>query len=121
MLPLAREGGGEIVCTCEHVRMLRSQHALSYGEHLALDSDLLRLSMLRLAREGEGEIASGRTLECCWMRPVPDQNAVHLALDLLRLTVLPFGIQALRLPVPQAGARRMLLPLGAHPSPRPRR
>ncbi len=46
MLPLAREGGGEIGRTRERVRMLQSQHALSHGEHLAVD--LVRLRMLPL-------------------------------------------------------------------------
>ena len=35
MLPLAREGLGEVVCNYECARMLRSQHALVRGEHLA--------------------------------------------------------------------------------------
>jgi hypothetical protein len=32
---LVEQGDGEIARTHERVRMLRSQHALSYGEHLA--------------------------------------------------------------------------------------
>ena len=77
MVPLAREGGGEIRRSHERLRMLRSQHALVHGEHLAVDP--LGLGMLPLAREGGGEI--DRRDECA--RMIRSQHALvygeHLA------------------------------------------
>jgi hypothetical protein len=68
--------------------MLRSQHALSCGEHLAVD--LLGLGMLPLVQEAECDVV--RTSECMWMlrSQYPHPNAVHLADHPVRLTVLPF-------------------------------
>jgi hypothetical protein len=43
--------------------MLRSQQALFYGEHLAVD--LLGMGVVPLAHEAGGDLA--RTTECFWM------------------------------------------------------
>ena len=64
LLPLLREGVGEIADTRnKRLRMLRSQHTLSCSMHLAVD--LLRLSMLPLAREGEAPLFAIVTVSGC--------------------------------------------------------